>query len=243
MAILQHDPTQRGGFLVRCLEQCGMETKVFCPDEGDSLPRSAPDYSGIVLLGSNRSVNDPVDWIAEELHFVRSAMHLDVPVLGHCFGAQMMAKSLGAHVCRNAWANIGWSRLHVTPHGTALFGADEVVGFNWHYETFAIPTGARRLLYGTHCLNKAFAIGRHMAFQCHFEVTEDIVSEWCEHARAELSVAGGPAVQSRARILADMHSNLPALQATARRIYRQWARSLTPPARRRTAREGAGAAG
>lgn len=229
VAFLQHDKTQRAGSLARYLEQIGVPTRLICPEEGDGVPRRADDFSGIVLLGSNRSVNEPVDWIGDEVDLVQRAMRQDIPVLGHCFGAQLMARSLGARVCRNAWANIGWSRLQVTPPARHLFEAEHVVGFNWHYETFAIPAGAHRLLYGGHCLNKAFGIGKHLAFQCHFEVTEEIVREWCTHGEKELSSAWGPAVQSRAQILSQLRTHLPDLQATALTVYRKWAASLPRP--------------
>lgn len=229
VALLQHDRTQRPGVLLEFLSQEGIPSVTFSPDDGGFVPQSARDFSGVVLLGSHRSVNDTLPWIDTELALVRSAMAGDIPVLGHCFGAQLMARSLGSNVSRNAWANIGWSRLRVTPHGRHLFEADAIVAFNWHYETFAIPSGAQRTLFGEHCLNKAFSIGKHMAFQCHFEVTEDIIREWCSQSQTELTSAAGPAVQSREQILSRMREELPALHRTARTVYRRWASGLARP--------------
>ena len=229
VALLQHDRTQRPGILLDCLNQQGIPSVTFTPDEGGFVPRSARDFSGVVLLGSQRSVNDELPWIDTELALVRSAMAADVPVLGHCFGAQLMARSLGAQVSHNAWANIGWSRLRVTPPGRALFDAPEIVAFNWHYETFSIPQGARRILFGEHCLNKGVSIGKHLAFQCHFEVTEDIVREWCSQADRELANAVGPAVQSRQQILSQLRDCLPPLHRAARSVYRHWMTGLVRP--------------
>ena len=229
VALLQHDRTQRPGVLLEFLSQQGIPSVTFTPEEGGFVPRSAKDFSGVVLLGSHRSVNDELPWIDTEVALVRNAMAADIPVLGHCFGAQLMAKSLGARVSRNAWANIGWSRLRVTPHARALFDASEIVAFNWHYETFSIPPGAHRILFGEHCLNKGFAIGKHMAFQCHFEVTEDIVREWCSNADAELEAVAGPAVQTRQQILACMREALPKLHRVGRQVYRHWAAGLVRP--------------
>ena len=226
VALLQHDKTQRPGYLLAHLEEIGVTTRTFFPEEGDDVPRLARDFSGIVLLGSNRSVNDGLPWMRDEARLVRNALHADVPLLGHCFGAQMMAASLGGRVCVNACPNIGWQPVRVTPAATAMFGAQEVVAFHWHYETFTIPPGAQRLLFGRHCLNKAFAIGRHLAFQCHFEVTQDIVAEWCRASAAELSAATGPAVQSHDQILSKMKDHLPAVHHAARRVYTHWASSL-----------------
>jgi GMP synthase (glutamine-hydrolysing) len=229
VAVVQHEKTQSAGYLSRYLQEIGIETRCFHPQQGDDLPRSAHDFSGVVLLGSERSVNDRLPWIDDEAHLVHDALMRDVPMLGHCFGAQMIAKAMGARVCRNAWANIGWQRLRATPHGRPLMGATDVTCFNWHYETFSIPRGAQRLLFGPHCLNKAFAMGKHLAFQCHFEVTEAIVHDWCRQSADELERADGPAVQSRVEILRELQRNLPAMQQVARRVYLSWAANLTRP--------------
>ncbi|HXD05553.1 MAG TPA: type 1 glutamine amidotransferase, partial [Burkholderiaceae bacterium] len=158
----------------------------------------------------------------------------------HCFGAQMMARTLGGRVCANGWANIGWQRTHVVPAASRLFGTSEFIAFNWHYETFEIPSGAQRLLFGHHCLNKGFALGKHLAFQCHLEVTQSIVREWCRASCAELAAASGPAVQREEQILLQLDRHLPRLHQISRRVYTHWASQLKrPPAVHCHARSGA----
>jgi GMP synthase-like glutamine amidotransferase len=235
VAIVQHDPSQRAGFLRECLNGRGVRTLVFTPEEGDALPRVARDFSGLVLLGSNRSVNDDLPWIRDERRLVHRALADGVPVLGHCFGAQMLARCLGGSVARHACANIGWQDLAVTPEARSRFGVERFVAFNWHYESFSIPPGARRILIGRHCLNKGFALGPHLGFQCHLEVTEDIVRDWCAAAAPELAAAGGPGVQHGAVILAQMREALPALHAVARRVYGLWISRLVEPSMPRQA--------
>lgn len=226
---MQHDRTQRPGVLLDYLNESGIPSVIFTPEDGDDVPGSARDFSGLVLLGSPHSVNEQLDWIDKEHALVRHAMSLDIPVLGHCFGGQMMAKVLGAKVCRNACPNIGWSQLRVTPPARRLFAASEIVAFNWHYETFGIPQGAQRILFGEYCLNKGFSIGKHLAFQCHFEVTEDIVREWCCCSADEFEDAQGPAVQPCREILASLPEKLPSLRRTARLVYHHWASGLNRP--------------
>lgn len=226
IAILQHDRTQRPGVLLEFLQETGLQTVTVMPEEGDSIPSNARDFSGIVLLGSQHGVHDPLNWIGREICLLHSAFAAEVPVLGHCFGGQLMAKALGASVRRNAWPNIGWSTLRATPYANDLFDTGMVPAFNWHYDTFAIPPGAQRVLFGSHCLNKGFRLGRHFAFQCHFEVTEEIVREWCTIHSEELASVKGPAVQSAEEILAQMRQQLPKLKQVARRVYQQWACGL-----------------
>lgn len=227
VALLQHDATQRPGYLLECLDGLGVPCVTLCPDEHDPVPRQATDFSGIVLLGSEHSVHDPLPWIQAEQALVRDALAHDVPLLGHCFGAQLMALTLGAPVRRHAWPDIGWRRLKATPHAQTLFTPEQdIVAFNWHHDTFGIPQGAQRTLFGTHCLNKGFRLGPHLAFQCHFEVTADIVRDWCAHGRHELAACACPSVQAHDDILAQLPHALPRLRATAQRVYQTWASRL-----------------
>lgn len=230
VAIFQHDPLQRPGYLLRFLDDVGVPSRIIRPSDGDDVPASAGCFSGIVLLGSDASVNDPTPWIERELRLTRDAVARDIPVLGHCFGGQLLARALGATVQKSPWPDIGWSRSRATPAAKPLFGTDsQVLAFNWHYETFAIPRGATRTLYGEHCLNKGFVSGPHLAFQGHLEVTEEIVRAWCEAHRVELAAAQGPAVQHRAEILADLPQRLAALHRAARGAYAKWAAPMVQP--------------
>ncbi len=226
VALLQHDHTQRPGLLLDFLNEMGIPTVTYMPHEEGAAPVNARDYSGIALLGSQNSVNDPLPWINDEVALFQCALSTDIPVLGHCFGAQIMAKAMGARVRRNAWPHIGWGTLRATPDARQLFNATHVPTFNWHYETFGIPLGAQRLLFGQYCINKGFQIGKHLAFQCHFEVTESIIQEWCAQGEPELLTAQGPTVQPVTEILKAMHEELPKVQRIARHIYGKWASNL-----------------
>jgi GMP synthase (glutamine-hydrolysing) len=142
---------------------------------------------------------------------------------------------MGARVQANAFANIGWSDLRLTPAGRRIFGdVPQVHAFNWHYESFAIPAHATRTLYGEHCLNKGFVCGKHMAFQGHLEVTEEIVRGWCAAHRTELAEARGPAVQHETEILACLPERVAAVHVAARSAYAAW---LAPIHGSRTSRQ------
>jgi GMP synthase-like glutamine amidotransferase len=230
IAILQHDPLQGPGFLQRCLHEQGWTTRVLCPALGDTVPARSRDFAGLVVLGSDHSVHDRLGWIEAERQLLRDALEQDVPVLGHCFGAQQLAIAAGSRVHRNVWPNIGWSRVWVTPDARTLLGGARTLDvFNWHYDTFEMPAGARRTLYGSHCLNKGFRLGPHLGFQCHLEVTEDGLRRWCEAGRAELEALRGPSVQRWVDLHRDLGPRVAALQHVARVAYGQWAATLTRP--------------
>ncbi len=183
-------------------------------------------------------MNDSAPWIERELRLAGDAVARDVPVLGHCFGAQLLARALGATVQKNAFADIGWSKLRLTPAGRRIFGnVPHVHAFHWHYESFAIPARATRTLFGEHCLNKGFVFGKHLGFQGHFEVTEEIVRGWCSAHGEELAKAQGPAVQPAAEILTCLSERVAAVHVAARAAYAAWlspvVRSSPVPSNRR----------
>lgn len=230
IAILQHEATQGPGVLGECLLQNGIAFEVITPCLDPHTPARAADYLGLVVLGSNHCANEQLGWIEQERCLLQDALAHDVPVLGHCFGAQMLARSMGAKVRRNPCPNIGWSRVWVTQSAQDLMQVPgELTLFNWHYDTFAIPHGATRSMYGAFCLNKGFVYGRNWAFQGHLEVTAHSVKAWCSEGRDELRHAHGPAVQHESQILAHLPQYIDQLHTTAMHIYSAWTRQLDRP--------------
>lgn len=231
VAILQHEASQGPGVLLDHLQQQGLSWQLMSPSLERSAPVHARDYSGIVVLGSNHCANEALPWIEDERCLLQSALYGDVPVLGHCFGAQMLARAMGARVWRNPCPNIGWSKVWITPQAQQLMQLPaEACIFHWHYDTFALPEGATRTMYGPHCLNKGFVRGRHWAFQGHLEVTAQSVRDWCQRGHDELLHASGPAVQTEAQILAQLPARLAPLHAMAHRTYSAWTARLQRPA-------------
>ncbi|MFG6449044.1 type 1 glutamine amidotransferase [Roseateles sp. BYS180W] len=230
IALFQHEvDTQGPGLLTDCLAQHGYTAELFAA--GQERPRRAQDFAALIVLGSNHSVHDPEPWIEAELELLRQALWLDIPVLGHCFGAQLLARAMHAPVARNPWPHIGWQHLWVTPAARAFFGGRQrVLSFNWHYDGFGIPQGAQRILFGANCLNKGFRMGRHLALQSHFEVTAADVQAWCAHGDAELACSWGPAAQSRAEILRELTQRTSELHQVSHALYRHWLHTLPRPA-------------
>ena len=110
-------------------------------------------------------------------------------------------------------------------HGSATSSSFEA--FHWHGETFSLPHGAVHLLSSAHCTNQAFAIGKHLALQCHVEMTEPMIRDWCEVGAEELAAsARSPAVQSAAMMQAQMGDKLPELHRVATQLYRHWLHGL-----------------
>lgn len=214
------------------LQQQGIAFELIQPCRAGRAPAHASDFRGLVVLGSNHCANEALPWIEQERCLLQDALAHDVPVLGHCFGAQMLSRAMGGRVWRNPCPNIGWSQAWVTPQAQALLQLPrEITLFNWHYDTFEIPRGAQRSMFGAYCLNKGFVHGRNWAFQGHLEVTAHSVQAWCEEGREELCQAQGPAVQRQGQILAQLPQRLQTLRSLALRVYGAWVAQLEQPAK------------
>jgi GMP synthase-like glutamine amidotransferase len=181
-------------------------------------------------MGGPMSVNDDLPWIPQVLALIRQAVAQDIPVLGHCLGGQLMAKALGGVVTRNPVKEIGWGQATVADNDTAHAWFGDTLkfdAFHWHGETFSLPQGALHLLSSAYCTNQAFALRKHLALQCHVEMTEQMISDWCAVGADEIAAsAGSPAVQSASAMQAQMAGKLPQLHAVARQLYQHWISGL-----------------
>jgi len=142
---------------------------------GEPLPADISGYAAAVSLGSGRAAyDDTVPWLAAELSFLDRLLAADVPVLGICFGAQALARVLGAQVYPLSAPEIGWAR--VTANCPAL---PEGPWLSWHYDGFDLPSGAVELGANEVSL-QAFSLGPHTGVQFHPEATQPIARSWVE---------------------------------------------------------------
>jgi GMP synthase-like glutamine amidotransferase len=230
VAIFRHSPTEGSGYFVTFLNEYAIPWVLIHIDEGEAVPFDASKYSGLVFMGGTMSVNDDLPWIPKSLALIRDADAKDIPVLGHCLGGQLMSKALGGVVTKNPVKELGWGKTEVADNAMARewFGDIRAFdSFHWHGETFSLPPNSVHLLSSAHCANQAFVIGKHLALQCHVEMTEPMIREWCKGGAAELAAnADSPAVQSAQEMQVQMHDKLPELHHAADHLYRQWLHGL-----------------
>jgi len=230
VAIFRHSAGEGPGYLAEFLDEHGVPRQLVRIDAGDPVPGDPNAYSGLVFMGGPMSVNDDLPWIAPVVDLIRQAVGRDIPVLGHCLGGQLMSKALGGAVVRNLHKEIGWGRVTVADNDTARswFGSvGSFEAFHWHGETFNLPLGAAQLLSGQYCANQAYVLGKHLALQCHIEMTAEMIVNWCGIGAQEIAAsAASPAVQPAAVMQAQMAEKLPQLHAVARRLYERWISGL-----------------
>ncbi|MGD9951439.1 MAG: type 1 glutamine amidotransferase [Burkholderiales bacterium] len=231
VAIFRHAPSEGPGHFATYLERREIPWALVALDAGEPVPRSARAYAGLVFMGGPMSVNDDLPWIIPVLRLIADAVRQDVPVLGHCLGAQLMARAFGGEVRRAAAKEIGWGEVRAADNALARDWLDDVAAFeafHWHGETFTIPPGATRIAQSAHCDNQGFALGRHFGMQFHVEMTGDMVRDWVRGGAAEIAGArGSPGVQAPADIERDLERRVAALHAVADRVYARWCEGIS----------------
>lgn len=172
--IVQHAAFETPGALLDWAFKFKHEVTILKPAKGDRLPIPA-DTDFLVLLGGPMSVHDEAEhpWMAVEKLALKTFIQLDQkPLLGICFGAQMIADVLGAQVFQNDRMEIGWFRTQF--HKTGVFKNMKdltLMLFHWHGEIFNLPAGATLLAESKVTPVQGFQYGkRTLALQFHPEI-------------------------------------------------------------------------
>lgn len=152
------------------------------------VPTEVPaDASALLLLGSEWSVHSPVEREAlrVECALVRSAYGAGVPVLGLCYGAQLVAAALGGRVSAAAQPEVGLG--FVESDDEELVPAGPWSAF--HIDVLQPPPHARVVARNA-CGTQAFLLPGVLAVQFHPEVRPDTLADWFRRFPALLDVTG-----------------------------------------------------
>ncbi len=230
IAIFRFSPSEGPAHFAEWLDARGFPWQLIALDEGARVPSDARSFAGIGMMGGPMSVNDELPWTAPLAALLRDALATGVPVLGHCLGGQLLAQALGARVSRAPVAEIGWIDVGVCDAGARadwFGGRDAFSAFQWHYDAFALPPGATRVLTNRFNANQGYVIdGRHIGLQCHVEMTRELTEFWLASGASELPAASSPSLQSAADIRRDLDARIAALGAVADDVYGRWAQGL-----------------
>jgi GMP synthase-like glutamine amidotransferase len=184
--LIEHEDDIPGGLVTEWLDGRGAEVDVY---QIAAEARDLPDprgYDLIVTLGSEEAAfDDTVAWMERERRLLRAAADADVPVLGICFGGQLLARVLGGEARRAERREIAW--VTVDSRDRSLI--DDGPWLQWHSDTFTVPPGAELLADGA-VGPAAFVLGRCLGLQFHPEVTPELVEAWVAGSRDELEREG-----------------------------------------------------
>ena len=193
---LHHDANSSSGLLGEILATLGYEVRDhhICTELASGVTAGPlPTIDGIDLLiplGSRWSVYDTDNigsWIDDEVELVREADRRGVPVIGVCFGGQLVATALGGSVLPAPFEEIGW--IEIEPVAGVEHPVPTGPWFQWHLDVFTPPADAT-VLATSPAGAQAFRLRDNLALQFHPEVDADVLREWMITDRDQLRECG-----------------------------------------------------
>ncbi|HOW18555.1 MAG TPA: type 1 glutamine amidotransferase [Phycisphaerae bacterium] len=182
--VIMHAESEGPGTLGEFLIGAGATVQTARLHAGDRLPPDPREFDALVSMGGPMNVYEEARYpfLRDETEFLREAIRADVPTLGICLGAQMIAKACGARVVRAPQKEVGWSEVTLTDAGVTdpLFhGQPRVMPvFQWHEDMFEVPAEGTLLATSTTCPHQAFRCGSACGLQFHIEVTREMLANW-----------------------------------------------------------------
>ena len=195
---IEHDHVSLGGPIWRAFEKHGYEIERFLivPEGKYATPNlevTFPnffDYDVIVPMGAPYGAyeDDRIGkWLIPELNKLQAAHNAGIPILGICFGGQLMARALGGSVARSPRAELGWFEIESDDKTLIPQGP----WFEYHWDRWQTPKGATEIARTELC-SQAFVMGRTMGLQFHPEIDSEVLEAWLamEGGCAEVEAEG-----------------------------------------------------
>jgi GMP synthase (glutamine-hydrolysing) len=229
---LRHVASEDLGCLEPILKSHGYEVAYL--DLGvDSLSASSPLEADLVIaLGGPISVYDLhlYPFLQTEIAWLRARLIEDLPTLGICLGAQLMAAALNAKVYPGAKGKeIGWAPLTRAAHSAQAAYLDRLIDsathvFHWHGDTFDLPAGAKHLASSKRYANQAFSVGKNcLALQFHPEFDAMKVEQWLiGHAHEINHEISKTHNLSQKRLRSDTKKHAAAFQVATQNFWDAW---------------------
>lgn len=181
---IQHDHVSPPGPVADRLRHHGYETveTLVVPESSFRDPNVSfefpplDDYDLLIPLGSPWGAWDDAcigNWLLPEIEWIREAVTSGKPVLGICFGGQLVARAMGGSVAPGPTHEIGWTYIWSDRPDIVSNGP----WFQFHYDRWVVPPGAVEIARSP-IASQAFIINRTLALQFHPELTAEALDGW-----------------------------------------------------------------
>lgn len=190
--VFQHVAHSILGTLNPTLKEHGLRMKyVNFEREPEAYP-SLEKYNGLIVLGGHMGVYEAEKYthIKTELNLIEEALKKEIPILGICLGAQLLAHVLGAPVRKHTQKEVGWCDITLTEEGRKdqilqHFSSTEKI-FQLHGDTFDIPKSAVHLAHSSICPSQAYRYGDKVyGLQFHLEADAPMIERWMNNPKAQ----------------------------------------------------------
>ena len=198
--LIQNHPIETPGRVEEYLREKNIAFQIAHSYTNDELP-PPKSFSHVIAFGCPRAVVDVLEeeWTKKLFDYLDDIRRADLPYLGMCYGAQLMAANLGANVLPNGSKEIGVYNVTLDPAGESdpLFAGfpKTFLVFHWHGDMFDIPEGGERLATSSACANQCFRHGQNYGIQFHLEADPVKLPVWCKEYAEEIPDVGKTAEQ------------------------------------------------
>lgn len=193
---IQHLAFEDLGALEDVFYQLGFRVRYF--EAGiDDLTKAMQHKGLTIILGGPIGVYETDDYpfLQKEIDLLKVRLENNLPTLGICLGAQLIAHALGAKVYAGHEKEIGWSKMSLSSaENNPLTPLTDTAVLHWHGDTFDLPKQAELLASSEIYPNQAFSVGKNiLALQFHIEVAADSLEKWlightCELRKANINI-------------------------------------------------------
>lgn len=188
-----HADFERPGYFEIWAKQNGYSTQEVKPYQGEELPDAAAFDFLIVMGGPQSPLNlEDAPYLRDEINLIQCVAKQDKSIIGICLGAQLIGEALGARTEKSPHREIGAYPIELlnTVKDDPIFNDFPKI-FNvmhWHNDMPGMTNEAVLLAKSEGCPRQIIRYGRKIyGFQCHLELTEDLVKGMIENCPNDLS--------------------------------------------------------
>jgi len=181
--VIAHEPDGPATRIEERLVQRGFDVVTHVMTQVDDSNVAAPlpdltDFDIVIPMGSIRSLTQKAEiesWVYDELQTIRDLHEEGKPILGICFGGQLIAEALGGSVQLAPATEIGWTVLMDGPDGVNPVGPGPWM--QWHHDNMTPPPDALVLAENETSV-QLIRIGKTVGTQFHPEIDVAHVAQW-----------------------------------------------------------------
>jgi GMP synthase-like glutamine amidotransferase len=196
--VLEHSDDSGSDRLGEALRDRGHRLRVVRLQAGDALPADLAEIDGVLVCGGSPCpIDGNLPWLESEMQLLRDAHEADVPIVGICFGNQVLTRALGGIVDKlDSGPEVGWHEVTLSAIGREdpVFAgiAWQSIQAHWHsYHVTQVAPDARVLASSQRSPVQAWALGlRTYGFQYHPEIEADTLERWARSEPETMQEAG-----------------------------------------------------
>ena len=179
--VFSHTNCDPPGYIGDLLDRYAYPYQIYCLVEQHQAPQQLDEWAGFIFLGGPGNVNEPEQWMTEEIALIQRAHAAALPILGICLGAQLLSKALGGSVWEAEELEVGWHPIEMhherLDHPWLLDIDTQFLAFHWHAHELSPPPIAIPIASSDCTSCQGFIQGKHLALQFHLEMTPEIINE------------------------------------------------------------------